>query len=151
MTASARRGTATPIPTPIPTPVQSLCAFEWASAAAVAGVASAVVDVLEVDFSVLLSAVVITGFAFVVTDERIDDELDGVNLDELDNGEDVVEEVDEDSVLIEAVEVLEVVEEDEDVVEEVVEEVVFEVVVDIVEEAAEEAAAGDTVTAVKFQ
>jgi hypothetical protein len=35
----------------------------------------------------LLFAVFVTGFTFVVTDERVDDELDGVKFGELDDEE----------------------------------------------------------------
>jgi hypothetical protein len=49
----------------------------------------------------LLFAVFVTGFAFVVTDERVDDELDGVKFGELDDEDDGEEEVDEGPELIE--------------------------------------------------
>jgi hypothetical protein len=119
------------MPTPIPMPVQSLFAPGWASAAdaAVVEMVSTVVDVLVVDSSVLLSVVVTTGLAFVVIGERVDDELDGDELGELDDDEaDAdVEEVDEGpglGIFEEAdVEVVDSVVEDEEVASELVEEV----------------------------
>jgi hypothetical protein len=100
--ARASSGTATPIPTPIPTPVQSLFASERTVAVVVVGSVCTVVDVLVVDASVLLSVVVTTGLAFVTVVERVDDDpedddVDGDGLGELDDGEDEVEEVEEDT------------------------------------------------------
>jgi hypothetical protein len=118
------------MPTPIPMLVQSLFALGWASAAAAAvvEVALAVVDILVGDTSVLLSVLVTTGLAFVMIDERVDeelgddeldgDELDGDKVGEFDDGEEdveaVAEEVEEESELdvVEGEEAAEVSEDD---------------------------------------
>jgi hypothetical protein len=124
--SKASSGTATPMPTPIPMSVQSLFAPRW-GVAAVVEVAFEVVIILVGDTSVLLSGVVTTGLAFVMTAEWVDDELDGDELGEFDDEADAdVEEVDEGPELDifeeEDVEVVDSVEEDEEVISELNEE-----------------------------